>query len=308
MTTFLQGNYDGYRNMGDTYSEADSMSFHAQSVAASQVERTFSDVGSSLSTGQLNYKMNARDPTYCLMRIWLLIAEIHLGQGDLESAEFCASEAKQLAPHSYHVTQTRGLIEEAKGNYEDARQLFDDALAVNPFHSVNTFHLSRIYFQLKYNRLALNGVKIALRIDPYNENFWSFLGQIFDTLSKEMHDEAALFDIIEAPDADDDDQSDSDLSSNDPSEESGPYHRQPPEEEKATDHSRRREATLFDNYFLSTDGDESIRPEQQGEDIDCLANEMSKKAARAAECYSIALSLHNTGPIVPFNTISVAYD
>ena len=35
----------------DAYSEAgDSMSFHAQSVAPSQVERAFSEIGSSLST------------------------------------------------------------------------------------------------------------------------------------------------------------------------------------------------------------------------------------------------------------------
>jgi len=332
-------------NMADTYSDAgDSMSFHAQSVAASQVERAFSEIGSLLSTGGQFNRIGGgaggssgaagKDPTYCLMRIWLVIAELHLGQGDLESAEFCVMEAKQLAPHAYHVTSIRGLVEEAKGNYEEARQLFEDALAINPFHATNTFHLARIHYHLRHYRLAYTSVKMALRIDPYNEDYWSFMGCVFDTLYKEFQEEAALFGFDErggcggdqasgtaaangggsfgdeSGDEETDRSSASDL--HNPRRGGGGHNRNlsnhlSPKNERPGGLS----SALYDNFFMSSaDNDvlDTLRAETKCEDLDSLSNEMSKKAERAAECHSIALSLINTGPILPFNTISVAYD
>ena len=114
------------------------------------------------------------------MRIWLAIAEIHMNQGDLEAADACALEARSLTPHAYQVTVTRALILEASGNYDGSRQLFEDALAVNPFNADNTFHLARVCFQLSHYRLAWTCMTNAIRIDPYNEHYWSFFGQIFD--------------------------------------------------------------------------------------------------------------------------------
>ena len=94
----------------------------------------------------------SKDPTYCLMRVWLAMAELHLDRGDLQAADECAMEARTLTPHAYQVTVTRALIQEACGHTEAARHLFEDALAVNPFNSDNIAHLARIYFRQGHHR------------------------------------------------------------------------------------------------------------------------------------------------------------
>merc|ERR1712029_111062 len=91
-------------------------------------------------------------------------------------------EAKALTPHAYQVTVTRALIQEACGNHDGARQLFEDALAVNPLNADNTYHLARVYFRLGLHRLAVTCMSNAIRIDPYNEQYWAFFGQILDML------------------------------------------------------------------------------------------------------------------------------
>jgi len=281
-------------NMGpayDAYSEAgDSMSFHAQSVAPSQVERAFSEIGSSLSTAGQFANSNSRsgvskDPTYCLMRIWLAMAELHMNQGDLEAADACALEAKALTPHAYQVTVTRALILEASGNYHGSRQLFEDALAVNPFNADNTFHLARVYFQLGHYRLALTCMSNAIRIDPYNEHYWSFFGQIFD----QIHDGNVLSAKLDAAGLEDKEDSGDEANESRSSGEGSP-----------SDNDR----TLLDNYFAL----DSETLFGSMEDIVKNSQEMSKKSGKAAQCHSIALALMNTGPIMPFSTIHVAYD
>ena len=83
----------------ETLSDKDSISLHAHSVTASHVEKTLSEVASSFSF-QMPQKPNPNDPTYSLMRIWLLIAELHLGQDNIAGAEMCTTEARSLSPLS----------------------------------------------------------------------------------------------------------------------------------------------------------------------------------------------------------------
>jgi tetratricopeptide (TPR) repeat protein len=80
--------------MFDTMSDKDSVSLHAHSMTASHIERTMSEVASSLSSQFPPRPGGSLDPTYSLMRIWLLCAELHLRQDNIVDAELCTQEAK----------------------------------------------------------------------------------------------------------------------------------------------------------------------------------------------------------------------
>lgn len=80
--------------MFDTMSDKDSISLHAHSMTASHIERTLSEVASSLSSQFPPKNGVSLDPTYSLMRIWLLCSELHLRQDNVVEAELCVNEAK----------------------------------------------------------------------------------------------------------------------------------------------------------------------------------------------------------------------
>ena len=265
----------------DTFSERDSISLHANSISASHADRTQSEIASSVTEGQFPHRPNKNDPAYGLMRIWLLIAELHLGQDDWHSAALCESEARQLLPGSYHLTHIKGLIEETKGNFEEARQLFENAVAVNPHNAHSLYHLARMHHELKYHRLCVNSLNIALRNSPYCQDLWLLLGNVYETLSQRTDKENDEIDAFK--------------------------------------HGARQLDPMFklatSKMFLSPmyemNGDHQVTmagdaPREKKSDGDDIVE--NTFAGKAAECYAIALSLHNSSPIVPFSSISIAYE
>lgn len=177
---------DVYRNQLDAMSfERDSVSIHANSVTASQLEKTLSEVAaSSTVVAHFPQKPNPNDPFHSLMRIWLVAAELYLGCGDVGSAESCVNEAKGLSTLSYLVIHMKGLILEEKGCLEEARQAYENALAVNPAHLESLHHLGRVYFKLGLYRLAEKSVLNAIRLEPNSEHLWTLLGQILEAIGK----------------------------------------------------------------------------------------------------------------------------
>lgn len=59
-------------------------------------------------------------------------AELFLEQQHPKEAGFCTQEAASLFPTSHSVLYMRGRLAEAKGNLEEAEQLYKEALTVNP--------------------------------------------------------------------------------------------------------------------------------------------------------------------------------
>lgn len=53
-------------------------------------------------------------------------------QQHLKEAAFCTQEAASLFPTSHAVLYMRGRLAEMKGNLEEAKQFYDEALTVNP--------------------------------------------------------------------------------------------------------------------------------------------------------------------------------
>uniref|UniRef100_A0A8C3DKB1 Tetratricopeptide repeat domain 7A n=1 Tax=Corvus moneduloides TaxID=1196302 RepID=A0A8C3DKB1_CORMO len=75
-------------------------------------------------------------------------AELFLEQQHLKEAGFCTQEAASLFPTSHAVLYMRGRLAEMKGNLEEAKQLYDEALTVNPA-GVEIMH-SLVSLQGKY--------------------------------------------------------------------------------------------------------------------------------------------------------------
>jgi tetratricopeptide (TPR) repeat protein len=53
-------------------------------------------------------------------------------QRQLKEAGFCIQEAAGLFPTSHSVLYMRGRLAEVKGSFEEAKQLYKEALTVNP--------------------------------------------------------------------------------------------------------------------------------------------------------------------------------
>ncbi|MGH0150471.1 UNVERIFIED_CONTAM: hypothetical protein FKN15_047259 [Acipenser sinensis] len=62
----------------------------------------------------------------------LIIAELFMEQQQLKEASFCVQEAGALFPVSHSVLLMRGRLAELKGSMEEAKQLYDEALSINP--------------------------------------------------------------------------------------------------------------------------------------------------------------------------------
>ena len=354
--TLRSGGGPGIPSHYDTLSDKDSISLHAHSVTASHVEKTLSEVASSFSF-QMPQKPNPNDPTYSLMRIWLLIAELHLGQDNIAGAEMCTTEARSLSPLSYHLTHVRGLIYEAKEEFEGARQCYENALAVNPSHVQSLLHLANVYYKLGFNRLSEQTLNLALRTEPNNEQLWSLLGEVTEALGDELSNEAYQWENnLESSTFEkgnqqragrsDNESTDDEADERDELLESSRGHT---EDEDHVDNrpindrdinsflagrgshdgikhqptnvrNRPQKLTMYNQYqgktntfsntadnfdFFCVAEDEST---PTNETVGSFANEAAKMFSKAAECQAVALSIENSSPILPFTTISLAFE
>uniref|UniRef100_A0A8D0G6D4 Tetratricopeptide repeat domain 7A n=1 Tax=Sphenodon punctatus TaxID=8508 RepID=A0A8D0G6D4_SPHPU len=106
----------------------DSGSQRASSIAASRLEQAMSEVtmhSTALKQGPMQLWTT-------LEQIWLQAAELFMEQRHLKEAGFCIQEAASLFPTSHTVLYMRGRLAEMKGSLEEAKQLYDEALTVNP--------------------------------------------------------------------------------------------------------------------------------------------------------------------------------
>ncbi|KAG6440866.1 hypothetical protein O3G_MSEX001450 [Manduca sexta] len=113
----------------DTHSTRDAASVRAEFTGAHQLERALSECASSQSA------VRTRAPLATpRAHAWLLLAEICLRLGRVSAAAGCVSEATALTPFSHLVLYTRGMVHAASNEWEEARQCFQNALAIHPTH------------------------------------------------------------------------------------------------------------------------------------------------------------------------------
>ena len=193
---------------------------------------------------------------------------------------------RTLMPMSYNLLYVKGLIYEFKCEFEEARQCFENSLAINPSHVSSLFQLGKVYYQLGYNRLAEQTLKIAVRIDPVSEDLWSLLGLVTEALAQDYISQGDI--PIETPSNKSLDLSDSDTHNSD--QEMDEYNEVP--------------NLQFQPDFLKVESE--FTPTE--ETVAGFNAEAAKLFEMAAECQSIALSVQMSSPIVPFSTIPLAFE
>ncbi|KAI4879346.1 hypothetical protein NFI96_026340 [Prochilodus magdalenae] len=107
-------------------------SVHATSIAASRVEQALSEVASSLQSSAP--KQGPLHPWMTLAQIWLHAAEVYIGMLKPAEALACTQEAASLFPLSHNVLFMKGQVAELRGNTEEAKRWYEEALSISPTH------------------------------------------------------------------------------------------------------------------------------------------------------------------------------
>ncbi|XP_053604551.1 tetratricopeptide repeat protein 7B [Plodia interpunctella] len=166
----------------DTHSVRDAASVRAESAGAYRAERTLSECASSACASAC-----ARAPrALCAVRAraWLLLADLCLRLDRVSAAAGCVSEAAALMPFSHLVLYTRGLVHAASSEWEEARQCFQNALAIHPTHLDSIVQLGAAYYNLGWLRLAEKCLREAAQLEPARADTWRRLALVLAALGE----------------------------------------------------------------------------------------------------------------------------
>ncbi|XP_052755595.1 uncharacterized protein LOC113510897 [Galleria mellonella] len=150
----------------DTHSIRDAASLRASSAGVMRAERALSEGASSASAPRRSPRAERR------AHAWLLLADLCLRMDRVSAAAGCVAEAAALTPYSHLVLYTRGLVQAADGSWAEARQSFQDALAVHPTHLDSIVQLGAAYYELGWLRLAEHALRAAAALEPARADTW----------------------------------------------------------------------------------------------------------------------------------------
>ncbi|XP_062824475.1 tetratricopeptide repeat protein 7B isoform X5 [Anolis carolinensis] len=161
-------------------------SVHATSIAASRVEQALSEVASSLQSS--TPKQGPLHPWMTLAQIWLHAAEVYIGIGKPAEATACTQEAANLFPMSHNVLYMRGQVAELRGNIDEAKRWYEEALSISPTHVKSMQRLALILHQLGRYSLAEKILRDAVQVNSTAHEVWNGLGVV---LQAQGNDDAA---------------------------------------------------------------------------------------------------------------------
>ncbi|XP_040414635.1 tetratricopeptide repeat protein 7B isoform X3 [Cygnus olor] len=168
------------------YSPFSVCSVHATSIAASRVEQALSEVASSLQSSAP--KQGPLHPWMTLAQIWLHAAEVYIGIGKPAEATACTQEAANLFPMSHYVLYMRGQVAELRGNIDEAKRWYEEALSISPTHVKSMQRLALILYQLGRYSLAEKILRDAVQVNSTAHEVWNGLGEV---LQAQGNDDAA---------------------------------------------------------------------------------------------------------------------
>uniref|UniRef100_A0A8C6M5H5 Tetratricopeptide repeat domain 7B n=1 Tax=Nothobranchius furzeri TaxID=105023 RepID=A0A8C6M5H5_NOTFU len=158
------------------FSDPDTGSVHATSIAASRVEQALSEVASSLQSSAP--KHGPLHPWMTLAQIWLHAAEVYIGMSKPAEATACTQEASNLFPTSHNVLYMRGQIAELRGNTDEAKRWYEEALSINPTHVKTMQRLGLILHQLQRYSLSEKVLRDAVQVNSTAHDVWNSLGEV----------------------------------------------------------------------------------------------------------------------------------
>ncbi|CAL9686226.1 unnamed protein product [Knipowitschia caucasica] len=158
------------------FSDPETGSVHATSIAASRVEQALSEVASSLQSSAP--KHGPLHPWMTLAQIWLHAAEVYIGMSKPAEATACTQEAANLFPTSHNVLYMRGQIAELRGNIEEAKRWYEEALSINPTHVKTMQRLGLILHQLQRYSLSEKVLRDAVQVNSTAHDVWNSLGEV----------------------------------------------------------------------------------------------------------------------------------
>ncbi|XP_058254938.1 tetratricopeptide repeat protein 7B isoform X2 [Hemibagrus wyckioides] len=150
-------------------------SVHALSVAASRVEQALSEASSLQSSTP---KHGPLHPWMTLAQIWLHAAEVYIGMMKPAEAMACTQEAASLFPTSHNVLFMKGQVAELRGNLEDAKRCYEEALAISPAHIRSMQRLGVILYQLQRFSLAEKVLCEAVQLCSSSHLGWHSLAEV----------------------------------------------------------------------------------------------------------------------------------
>ncbi|RXN01757.1 Tetratricopeptide repeat protein 7A [Acipenser ruthenus] len=154
------------------------------SIAESRLEQAMSEM-SAYSTTQ---RQGPVQMWTTLEHIWLQAAELFMEQQQLKEASFCVQEAGVLFPVSHGVLLMRGRLAELKGSMEEAKQLYDEALSINPQGVRILQSLGLILNRMGRSSLAEKVLRDAVQAQNTSHESWKCLGEV---LQEQGRSEAA---------------------------------------------------------------------------------------------------------------------
>ncbi|XP_037603139.1 tetratricopeptide repeat protein 7B isoform X1 [Sebastes umbrosus] len=159
-----------------TLRQLSNSSVHATSIAASRVEQALSEVASSLQSSAP--KHGPLHPWMTLAQIWLHAAEVYTGMSKPAEATACTQEASNLFPTSHNVLYMRGQIAELRGNIDEAKRWYEEALSINPTHVKTMQRLGVILHQLQRYSLSEKVLRDAVQVNSTAHDVWNSLGEV----------------------------------------------------------------------------------------------------------------------------------
>uniref|UniRef100_A0A8C9WMG4 Tetratricopeptide repeat protein 7B n=1 Tax=Scleropages formosus TaxID=113540 RepID=A0A8C9WMG4_SCLFO len=168
------------------FTDPETGSVHATSMAASRVEQALSEVASSLQSSAP--KQGPLHPWMTLAQIWLHAAEVYIGMGKPAEATACTQEAANLFPMSHNVLFMKGQVAELRGNMDEAKRWYEEALAISPTHVKTMQRLGLILHQLQRYSLAEKILRDAVQVNSTAHDVWNSLGEV---LQAQGNDDAA---------------------------------------------------------------------------------------------------------------------
>uniref|UniRef100_A0A7N8YBX0 Tetratricopeptide repeat protein 7B n=1 Tax=Mastacembelus armatus TaxID=205130 RepID=A0A7N8YBX0_9TELE len=158
------------------FSDPETGSVHATSIAASRVEQALSEVASSLQSSAP--KHGPMHPWLTLAQIWLHAAEVYISMSKPAEASACTQEAANLFPTSHNVLYMRGQIAELRGNIDEAKRWYEEALSINPTHVKTMQRLGLILHQLQRYSLSEKVLRDAVQVNSTAHDVWNSLGEV----------------------------------------------------------------------------------------------------------------------------------